>query len=95
VVIRTVPQRDKNPKIANCPRCDELVVVGALGPVKYRLSVMSVPLSDAKVLAKYGHLIYNIWRHEVMPGWVATDWWDTYPISKGRLYVEHDCDFRK
>ena len=56
---------------------------------------MSVPLSDAKVLAKYGHLIYNIWRHEVMPGWVATDWWDTYPISKGRLYVEHDCDFRK
>lgn len=87
-------QKDVSPKLSNCPDCDEIVVAGASGPVKYRLSRISIPLAEAMVLLKYGHMVYNLWPGKAIPGWTATDWWGQ-PFSKGRLYTAHDCYARK
>lgn len=82
--------KDRPPKIANCPWCDETVLVGTLGPVAFRISRISISERDARVLIKYGHCVYNVWPG-AHTGWLAADWLGNYPLTRGRLYTDHDC----
>lgn len=92
--VRQRPQGDLPPKFAYCPECGDLVIEGAMGgPARcvYRLSRRSVSSAEAFVLQRHGHVVYNIFRRDVLPGLLAADWFGPKPPKKGRLYTEHDC----
>lgn len=87
-------QPDILPKLTYCRECGELVVSGAIGGparCRYWLSRISVSANDAAVLRRHGHVVYNIYRRAVFPGWVAANWLGPKPPKRGRLYAEHIC----
>jgi len=78
----------------NCPRCDELIFVAQCEGLAVKLSRRSVPLSDAMILGQYNVCLWRIWRG--MTKWFVTPWFpDEGRPSRGRLYLRHDCLFRK
>lgn len=81
-------------QLANCPRCDELILNCQCDGVSYRLSRFSIPYADALTLGKYGRLVWNVWAG--VKGLRCAPWFppDGRP-AKGSLYTQHFCRSRR
>jgi hypothetical protein len=81
-------------QIINCTRCDEPVIESYCDGLTTRLSRFSVPLSDSRILGKYGRLIFNVWQGA--SGLYVAYWHPTESRpEKGRLYIPHLCYVRR
>jgi hypothetical protein len=81
-------------QVVNCPRCDEPVIEAYCDGLTVRLSRFSVPLSDSRILGKYGRLTFNVWLG--VSGLYAAYWHPTESRpDKGRLYTPHLCYVRR
>ncbi|MFC6017778.1 hypothetical protein ACFP2T_16375 [Plantactinospora solaniradicis] len=78
--------------VTECPRCPDLILVGVVGGVRYRIDRRTIPTDDAAVLRRYGVPILVLDRGVDR---LDADWWvpEQHDLSKsGRhLVVPHVC----
>src|SRR5687767_4342114 len=84
--------------VGACPRCGEPVLVGNVDGLDVRISRKSIPFSDAFIITRYGHQVYNIWIDKPpFPRRFWAVWWNpsphakTHPPSRGWLFTDHVC----
>lgn len=83
------PDDDGKVRFTNCPRCDEIVITAVIGGERVSLSRRSIPLSDARAVARYHDRVWNIWPARI--GLFGVLWSQPTRPSRGRLYTEHLC----
>jgi hypothetical protein len=75
-------------KFVACPQCETLILSGIEAGITVRLSTLTVPESDARVLRKWGLLVYSV---RLFGEQIIAELWS--PIFKDSkwLTIEHDC----
>ena len=76
---------------ANCPHCDELIVVGEMMGCPYAASRFSITHREALCLSKFGHAIYHIRVSMIRHRLIVADWLPPRKPAEGRLYTQHVC----
>lgn len=85
---------DGGARIGNCPRCDEPVIDAFCDGIKVRLSRFSVPLSHARILGKYGRLVFNVYKG--LTRLYVSCWFpDQGRPDRGWLFSQHYCFSRR
>lgn len=85
---------DGRAHITNCRHCDEPVIRAYCDGVTVWLSRFSVPLSDSRILGKYGRLTFNVWQG--VSGLYVAYWHPSEDRpDRGRLYSQHFCIGRR
>jgi hypothetical protein len=78
--------------VTECPRCPDLILVGVVAGIRYRIDRRTVPVADAAVLRRYGTPVLVLDRGVDR---MDADWWipEQHDLSKsGRhLVVPHVC----
>lgn len=81
-------------RVENCPRCDEPTLKAYCDGIYMRLSRFSVPYADARVLGKYGRIVFNIYKGATRL--YVSCWFPTEGRpDRGRLYSQHFCISRR